>query len=106
MGARSRYNRVMATDDAPATKRDLAETKSELQEQMRNMQSELQEQMRDMQTGLLKAFLPWQESVHIQFEELKVNTRNSVQSVSERMYILERRLFEIEKKLLMNPPAA
>lgn len=103
----------MATDDAPATKRDLAqleerlqETKAELQEQMRNMQSELQEQMRDMQTELLNAFLPWQETVHVQFEELKFNTRNSVESIRERITIVERRLFEIEKRLLMNPPAA
>jgi hypothetical protein len=26
--------------------------------------------MRDMQTELLKAFLPWQDSVRIQFREL------------------------------------
>jgi hypothetical protein len=96
----------MATDDAPATKRDLAELEERMRQQMREMQAQLQEQMRDMQTELLNAFLPWQESVHVQFEELKFNTRNSVESIRERITIVERRLFEIEKKLLMNPPAA
>jgi hypothetical protein len=47
-----------------------------------------------------------QENVHVQFEEVKFNTRNSVESIRERITIVERRLFEIEKKLLMNPPAA
>jgi hypothetical protein len=103
----------MADEDAPATKRDLAELDGrmqqlhqEMQQQMRDIHAQLQEQMRDMQTELLNAFLPWQESVHIQFEELKFNTRNSVQSISERMGVLERRLQQIEKKLLLNPPAA
>jgi hypothetical protein len=51
------------------------------------LEDRMSERMRDMQMEILKAFLPWQESVH-------------------RMGILERRLWEIEKRLLMNPPAA
>jgi len=35
-----------------------------------------------------------------------VNTGNSVQSVKMRMDTMKRRLGEIEKKLLLNPPAA
>jgi hypothetical protein len=73
---RLRYNeRVMADENAPATKNDL-----------RQMEDRLSEQMRDMQTELLKAFLPWQDNVRIQFRELEVNTGNS--------------------ELLLNPPAA
>lgn len=107
----------MASEDAAATKRDLAQlaerfenrlvrVQSELGERLAHVQSELQEQMRDMQTELLKAFLPWQDQVRIQFRELEANTGNSVQAVKERMNILERRLAEIEKRLLLNPPAA
>ncbi len=70
------------------------------------METRLTERMRDMQTELLKAFLPWQEQVRIQFRELEVNTGNSVQAVKLRMDVLERRLDEIEKRLLMEPPAA
>jgi DNA anti-recombination protein RmuC len=66
----------------------------------------LSEQLRDMQTEILKAFLPWQEQVRIQFRELEANTGNSVVAVKQRMDVMERRLGEIEKRLLMNPPAA
>jgi polyhydroxyalkanoate synthesis regulator phasin len=88
--------------DVAAVKKDLAALDTRLDVRMDG----LSEQMRDMQTELLKAFLPWQEQVRIQFRELEVNTGNSVSTVKERMNILERRLWEIEKRLLMNPPAA
>ena len=106
------------TDDenAPATKRDLALVTKDLAVVTKGLAAletrldvrmdSLSEQMRDMQTELLKAFLPWQEQVRMQFRELEVNTGNSVTTVKERMNILERRLWEIEKRLLMNPPAA
>ena len=66
----------------------------------------LSEQLRDMQTEILKAFLPWQEQVRIQFRELEANTGNSVVAVKQRMDVMERRLGEIEKRLFLNPPAA
>jgi hypothetical protein len=69
------------------------------------MESRLVEQMRDMQTELLKAFLPWQDQVRIQFRELEANTGNSVVAVKQRMDIMERRLGEIEKRLLDRPAA-
>jgi hypothetical protein len=107
----------MEPDEAPATKRDLRELEERLtarfdgqleqmEERLRNMHGELQEQMRDMQTELLRAFQPWQDNTRIQFQELKVNTGNSVQAITQRMDIMERRLLEIERKLLLNPPAA
>ena len=100
--------------DAPATKRDLAQLEERLfgsldkrfEGRLLQMQSALQEQMRDMQTELLSAFLPWQESVDIQFEELKSNTRNSVQSISERMAFSSAGCNRSRRKLLLNPPAA
>ena len=107
----------MADDEnASATKRDLALVTKDLavvtkglaalESRLDVRMDSLSEQMRDMQTELLKAFLPWQEQVRMQFRELEVNTGNSVTTVKERMNILERRLWEIEKRLLMNPPAA
>jgi hypothetical protein len=77
-----------------------------VQQVVQASEARLSDQMRDLQTELLKAFLPWQEQVRIQFRELEVNTGNSVNAVKERMGILERRLSEIEKRLLMKPPAA
>ncbi len=46
-------------EQGPATKKDLADA-----------EARLSEQMRDMQTEFLKAFLPWQDQVRIQFREL------------------------------------
>jgi len=66
----------------------------------------LSEQLRDMQTELLKAMLPWQEQIRIQFREFEANTGNSVLATRQRMDVMERRLGEIEKRLLMYPPAA
>ena len=101
---------MAADDNAPATKKDLAELKAEIHSDVKKdlteLEARLSEQMRDMQTELLKAFLPWQEQVHSQFRKLEANTGNSVTSVEQPMGILERRLWEIEKRLLMNPPAA
>jgi len=104
----------MAEDEnAPAPKRDLAELgagleqrMAELEQRMAGLEERLSEQIRDSQTEILKAFLPWQESVHTQFRKLEANMGNNVTSIEQRMGIMERRLWEIEKRLLMNPPAA
>jgi len=77
-----------------------------LENHLGEVEERLSEQLRDMQTVLLKAFLPWQEQVRIQFRELEANTGNSVLATKQRMDVMERRLGEIEKRLLMNPPAA
>jgi len=84
----------------------LGEFEKRLENRLCEFERRLSEQLRDMQTELLKAFLPWQEQVRIQFRELEANTGNSVMAVKQRMDVMERRLGEIEKRLLMNPPAA
>lgn len=101
----------MAEDEnSPATKKDLAALEAgleaELEKRLASLEERLSERIRDSQTGVLKAFLPWQESVHTQFRKLEANMGNNVTSIEQRMGILERRLWEIEKRLLMNPPAA
>ena|ERR1039458_975182 len=101
----------MAEDEnAPATKKDLAELEARMDTKLDTKLSELEdrlsERIRDSQTEILKAFLPWQESVHTQFRKLEANMGNNVTSIEQRMGIMERRLWEIEKRLLMNPPAA
>jgi hypothetical protein len=55
-----RYDRSMAPDDAPATKRDI-----------RELEERLLERMRDMQTELLKAFLPYQEQTRLRDSALE-----------------------------------
>ncbi len=67
---------------------------------------QMQEQMRDMQTELLKAFMPWQEVTEVRMRKLEMTTSNTEAALEARMATIERRLREIEKKLLMEPPAA
>jgi len=93
-------------ENAPATKKDIRDLESGLLAKMAEQEERLSEQIRDMQTELLKAFMPWQDQIRFQFRELEVNTGNSVSAIKERMNILERRLLEIERKLLLEPPAA
>jgi hypothetical protein len=64
----------MADDEnAPATKKDLAEFKLEIGEKLSELEDRLSERIRDSQTEILKAFLPWQESVQTQFRKLEAN---------------------------------
>ena len=84
----------------------LGEFEKRLENRLCEFEKRLSKQLRDIQTELLKAFLPWQEQIRIQFRELEANTGNSVVAVKQRMDVMERRLGEIEKRLLMNPPAA
>jgi hypothetical protein len=70
--------------DAPATKEDFQELAQQTKRDLRELEERLSEQMRDMQTELLKAFLPWQDTVRVQFRELEANTGNSVQLSSCR----------------------
>lgn len=84
----------------------LGATERRFEKRVVESEERLSEQLRDMQTELLKAFLPWQEQIRIQFRELEANTGNSVLATKQRMDVMERRLGEIEKRLLMYPPAA
>lgn len=63
---------------------------------------EVTERMRDMQTELLKAFLPFQQEAGLRHSAVEVR----MNGVEQRQAILENRLAEIEKRLLLNPPAA
>jgi F0F1-type ATP synthase membrane subunit b/b' len=73
--------------------------RAELLQRMDEHAASLEESIRDSQTEMLKAFLPYQEA-----QRVRINILES--GLTERMNIMEHRLFEIEKKLLLNPPAA
>ena len=93
-----------------ATKHDLLEVETRLKGEMAQMRREIldgvQEMVRDAQTEILKAFLPFQEAQNIRLHTLEVKLINTETGLSERMAVVERRLAEIEKRLLMNRPAA
>jgi hypothetical protein len=75
----------------------LAKQKAELKE-------ELIEAIRDAQTEILKAFFPFQEATEVRFRKMEADQSNSNYALNARVNIVERRLQEIEKKLLINPP--
>lgn len=74
--------------------------KTWVEEKLDHLEAKLVERMRDMQTELLKAFLPFRESVGLR--ETDLEQRQNV--LGERQAVLDRRLTEIEKKLLIQPP--
>jgi hypothetical protein len=104
-------------DDQPLTQKQLsealerqkrelkAELKQELKQELKPEFDKVVEMVRDAQTEILKAFLPYQESANIRFRAMEAKVSNVDAGLSERVAIVERRLWEIEKKLLLNPPA-
>jgi hypothetical protein len=88
----------------PATKKDLAELEARLDAKLEALKEALEERIRDSQTELLKAFLPWQQSQNLRFQHIEVNAANTELLLKKRMEVLEIRLQEIEKRLLIEPP--
>ena len=70
------------------------------------MLDRVQEMVRDAQTEILKAFFPFQDGTNIRLRKLEADNSNLNSGLWERMGVIERRLQEIEKKLMLNPPAA
>ena len=76
--------------------------RAEMLQRMDEHAASLEESIRDSQTEMLKAFISYQEGQQIRmrgFESKDVE-------ITERMAVLERRLQEIERRLLLNPPTA
>jgi len=99
-------------DERPASKKDLEELKAELKaeigrldQRIEHQSDQLLEAMRDMQTELLRAFGPFQEVVNLRIRTVEANTSNDSVAVKARLDIVERRLFQIERKLLLEPPS-
>jgi len=94
----------------PATKQDLDALATTFSKQLSTLEKRLlestQEMIRDAQTEILRAFLPYLESQGVRFRSLEVKTANVETGLTERMAVLERRLQEIEKRLLLRPAAA
>jgi hypothetical protein len=50
--------------------------------------------------------VPWQDNTQARLKLVELNFSNADVSYKVRMDTLERRLIEIEKRLLLEPPAA
>jgi hypothetical protein len=97
-----------------ATKTEMREgfaaIRSEMQEGFAaaklDMRETIAESVRDSQTELLKAFLSYQENNDLRIRTVEAKLSNVDAGLSQRVNNMERRLWEIEKKLLLDPPAA
>jgi hypothetical protein len=79
---------------------------TEIEERMRLMQTEIEdhttERTRDMQTEVIRVFMEFQQRNESRDGMLDKVTGG----LSERLGMVERRLFQIERKLLLEPPTA
>jgi len=79
---------------------------TEIEHRMRLMQSQIEEhtteRTRDMQTEVIRVFMEFQQ----RNESRDGSLDKATAGLSERLGMVERRLFEIERKLLLEPPAA
>ena len=91
--------------NAPATKGDLAELETHLtarsKADLAELETRLIEVIRDAQTETLKAFYGFVETVQTRFKAQD----DTEAGLKKRLTVLEERVLEVEKKLLM-PPAA
>lgn len=85
---------------------ELATLKQEIVESKQEILDTVQEQVRDSQTEILKAFLPFREDTSIRFRAIDAKIGNTEAELRARMDVIDRRLGQIETKLLLDPPAA
>jgi hypothetical protein len=79
------------------------EDKQWISARMEEQTDGLTEVMRDMQTEILRAFEAWTGAQTIRLRKLEADHSNLDAAMSGRMEVLERRLSQIEKRLLMGP---
>ena len=82
------------------------EIEEHMTERLRLMQTEIEdhttERTRDMQTEVIRVFMEFQQ----RNESRDGSLDKATAGLSERLGMVERRLFQIERKLLLEPPAA
>ena len=67
-------------------------------------QALLVEQMRDIQTEILRGFGAWTEAQTLRLVKVETDHKTLDATATQRLAIVETRLLEIEKRLLMEPP--
>jgi uncharacterized small protein (DUF1192 family) len=79
---------------------------TEIEQRMGLMQTQIEEhtteRTRDMQTEVIRVFMEFQQ----RNESRDGSLDKATAGLSERLGMVERRLFQIERKLLLEPPAA
>ena len=88
-------------DNQPVTKAELTAALNTLETHVIDT---LTEKMRDMQTEVLRAFESFAAGQNIRLRKLEADHSNLDAALTGRVEIVERRLFEIEKRLMIDPP--
>ena len=106
----------MQTGDAPATKEDIKELRTEMkelrtemkameerlngmEERLTGMEERLTEAIRDSQTEILKAFYGYTQTTEIRLKEREASDI----TLRQRVGVIESRLLEVERRLNMPP---
>ena len=83
-------------------------TQAQLQKELAAFEARITERltevMRDMQTEMLRAMEGWTTALTARLVKVEANHSTLDTTISVRMATIEKRLFEIEKRLLLNPP--
>ena len=91
----------MENGNQPATKQDLAEARTEMENRMQAMEDRLIEAFRDSQTELLKAFYSFTESNRQRVSQVEANQA----SLITRVGTLEDRITDLERRIISPPNA-
>jgi predicted metal-dependent phosphoesterase TrpH len=89
----------MENGNQPATKQDLAEVHTEMENRMQAMEDRLIEAFRDSQTELLKAFYSFTESNRQRVSQVEANQA----SLITRVGTLEDRITDLERRIISPP---
>jgi hypothetical protein len=88
-------------DETPVTR---AEALGLFEAMKLELLSGVQELVRTAQAEIMRTFLQFHEGSHVRIRAIEVKFSTSDAAVNERLYILERRLAEIEKRLMLELP--
>jgi hypothetical protein len=89
----------MKNGNQPATKQDLAEVRTEMENRMQAMEDRLIEAFRDSQTELLQAFYSFTESNRQRVSQVEANQA----SLITRVGTLEDRITDLERRIISPP---
>ncbi|MGA2117794.1 MAG: hypothetical protein ABSH56_23930 [Bryobacteraceae bacterium] len=87
-------------------KGDMVALEGNLKGDMVALENRLVEVVRDVQSEILRGFERYAAAEQIKFRKLQADLSNVDASTDRRLEIVEQRLYEIEKKLLLRPPDA
>jgi len=88
-------------DETPVTR---AEVLGLFECMKQELLSGVQDMLRSAQTEIMRTFLQFHEGSHVRIRALEAKFATNDAAVNERLSILERRLAEIEKRLMLELP--